>query len=169
MSDSPLRQLLLELRETNQYPFALLVEVPGPLRRLDAESNAPTESGLIAVDFEEHLRLGFSESAYIPINLGDWSGLFVSLSIGRSRSCDVCLPDPSVSKRHATLQAHRLGGEYRLIDEGSRNGTFVSARRLPPREPVAIFSGTHVGFGDALYVFVDAATLRKMASLLGPR
>src|SRR5256885_12335862 len=43
--------------------------------------------------------------------------------IGRGAGCDVRLPDPSVSHRHATLRTN--GPAYQLVDEGSTNGTYV--------------------------------------------
>lgn len=64
--------------------------------------------------------------------------------IGRGASCDVRLPDASVSNRHATLQ---LSGGVTLADEGSRNGTYVGARRLAPRAPYALKSGELVRLG----------------------
>lgn len=47
---------------------------------------------------------------------------------GRGASCDVRLPDPSVSMRHASLRAQ--GAEFVLYDEGSTNGTFVGDVRI---------------------------------------
>jgi pSer/pThr/pTyr-binding forkhead associated (FHA) protein len=47
---------------------------------------------------------------------------------GRGGSCDVRLPDPSVSHRHASLRAH--GTDFALLDEGSSNGTFVGGVRI---------------------------------------
>lgn len=53
--------------------------------------------------------------------------------IGRGPGCDVRLPDPSVSHRHATVRAN--GSEYVLVDEKSTNGTFISGVRLAPNTP----------------------------------
>ncbi len=53
--------------------------------------------------------------------------------IGRGPGCDVRLPDPSVSHRHATVRAN--GSEYTLVDEKSSNGTFVGGARLAPGTP----------------------------------
>jgi pSer/pThr/pTyr-binding forkhead associated (FHA) protein len=50
--------------------------------------------------------------------------------IGRGASCDVRLPDPSVSHRHASLRAQ--GADFVLVDEGSSNGTFVGGVRIAP-------------------------------------
>src|ERR1700742_1287465 len=59
--------------------------------------------------------------------------------IGRGEGCEVRLPDPSVSHRHASLR--QRGGEYVLVDEGSTNGTLLGAVRLPPQTPRAVRSG----------------------------
>lgn len=65
--------------------------------------------------------------------------------IGRSRSSDVRLPDPSVSGRHATIR--QRGAEYLLLDEGSTNGTFLDGRRLSPGSPVLLGRKTAVRVG----------------------
>jgi pSer/pThr/pTyr-binding forkhead associated (FHA) protein len=65
--------------------------------------------------------------------------------IGRGSGCDVRLPDPSVSHRHASI--HATAGEHALIDEGSHNGTFVGGIRLAPRTPRVIRSGDLVRIG----------------------
>jgi pSer/pThr/pTyr-binding forkhead associated (FHA) protein len=53
--------------------------------------------------------------------------------IGRGAGCDIRLPDPSVSHRHATVRAN--GSEYALVDEKSTNGTFIGGARLAPHTP----------------------------------
>lgn len=65
--------------------------------------------------------------------------------LGRSDGCDVRLPDPSVSLRHATLR--QSGSEYSLVDEGSTNGTFVGGIRLPPHTPRLVRDGDVVRLG----------------------
>src|SRR5262249_5035608 len=56
--------------------------------------------------------------------------------IGRGDGCEVRLPDPSVSHRHASIR--QRGSEYVLIDEGSSNGTFVGPVRLSAQAPRVI-------------------------------
>jgi pSer/pThr/pTyr-binding forkhead associated (FHA) protein len=74
--------------------------------------------------------------------------------IGRGASCDVRLPDPSVSQRHAVLSAQ--GAEYHVLDEGSTNGTFVGGVRLSPKAPRALRSGDLLRVGRVwLEVRVD--------------
>jgi pSer/pThr/pTyr-binding forkhead associated (FHA) protein len=65
--------------------------------------------------------------------------------LGRGSSCDVRLPDPSVSHRHASLQAR--GADFVLVDESSTNGTFVGGVRVAPRTSRIIRSGDSVRLG----------------------
>ena len=65
--------------------------------------------------------------------------------IGRGTSCDVRLPDPSVSQRHAVVSVKEA--DYHIIDEGSTNGTFVGGVRLSPKAPRALRSGDLVRVG----------------------
>jgi pSer/pThr/pTyr-binding forkhead associated (FHA) protein len=53
--------------------------------------------------------------------------------IGRGEGCDVRLPDPSVSHRHATVR--QRGSDYLLIDEGSTNGTVIGTVKLGAHAP----------------------------------
>jgi hypothetical protein len=47
--------------------------------------------------------------------------------IGRSRDCDLQVPDANVSRRHAELRQE--GASYWIVDLGSTNGTEVNGRR----------------------------------------
>jgi pSer/pThr/pTyr-binding forkhead associated (FHA) protein len=59
--------------------------------------------------------------------------------IGRGEGCEVQLPDPSVSHRHASIR--QRGTEYVVMDEGSSNGTFVGPVRLSPQAPRIVRHG----------------------------
>jgi pSer/pThr/pTyr-binding forkhead associated (FHA) protein len=65
--------------------------------------------------------------------------------IGRGDGCEVRLPDPSVSHRHASIR--QRGAEYIVLDEGSTNGTFVGPVRLAPQAPRVLRSGDLVRIG----------------------
>jgi len=65
--------------------------------------------------------------------------------VGRGEGCDVLLPDPSVSHRHASFR--QRGAEYVVVDEGSTNGTFAGQLRLSPQTPRVIRSGDLVRVG----------------------
>jgi len=47
--------------------------------------------------------------------------------IGRSKDCDIRVPDPNVSRRHAEIRQE--GTAYWVQDLGSTNGTTVNGRR----------------------------------------
>ncbi len=68
-----------------------------------------------------------------------------SVVIGRAPECDVLLADPLVSRRHAELR--QAGPEWRIVDLGSWNGTFVNGRRVGE---ATIGTGDIVGIGHAL-------------------
>jgi len=65
--------------------------------------------------------------------------------IGRGDGCEVLLPDPSISHRHASIR--QRGTDYIIVDEGSTNGTFVGPVRLSPHAPRVIRSGDLVRVG----------------------
>jgi pSer/pThr/pTyr-binding forkhead associated (FHA) protein len=65
--------------------------------------------------------------------------------IGRGAGCDVRLPDPSVSHRHATVRA--TGSDYSLLDEKSSNGTFLGGVKLVPGTPQLLKHGDLVRVG----------------------
>ncbi len=65
--------------------------------------------------------------------------------IGRGEGCEVRLPDPSVSHRHASIR--QRGTEYIVVDEGSTNGTFVGPVKLSPQAPRVLRSGDLIRVG----------------------
>jgi pSer/pThr/pTyr-binding forkhead associated (FHA) protein len=65
--------------------------------------------------------------------------------IGRGSSCDVRLPDTSVSHRHAVLRAQ--GADFVVVDEGSTIGTFVGGVRVAARTSRIVRSGDLVRVG----------------------
>jgi len=67
------------------------------------------------------------------------------VSIGRAESCDLRLPDLSVSQHHASIR--QRGHDYVILDEGSANGTFVGPVRLAPQAPRVLLSGERVRIG----------------------
>lgn len=121
---------------------------------------------------------------YVPsaIGAGFFAGVHFALGgdrvrLGRSRGCDVRLPDLSVSPHHASLE--RDGRGYALVDEGSTNGTrlgpldtaesalLVAGRRYPLIGPALVRIGPFLLAvvaepdvrGDAPHE-VETATLR---------
>lgn len=77
-----------------------------------------------------------SQKLIIWIKSGAQSGRKYSLEeegdflLGRSPSCDICLPDNSVSGTHAILRCD--GRQWFVVDQSSRNGSILNGVRLNP-------------------------------------
>lgn len=65
--------------------------------------------------------------------------------IGRSPNCEIWLPDPSVSMRHACIR--RSKGKTVIVDEGSLNGVVAAGSRLPAQTPHTLRDGEIVRVG----------------------
>jgi pSer/pThr/pTyr-binding forkhead associated (FHA) protein len=68
------------------------------------------------------------------------------VTIGRE-GCDVVLPDPEVSRRHAHLCM--LDDDPAIEDIGSTNGTFVNDRRVDG--PTRVRAGDVVRLGNTVW------------------
>jgi transcriptional regulator with AAA-type ATPase domain len=84
------------------------------------------------------------------------------LTIGRSASCEIALDDDKVSRQHARIELD--GGELKIRDLGSRNGTRVNGKRI--RSELRLVDGDQIQFGDStarleLEVAVIAAELER--------
>jgi len=86
------------------------------------------------------------------------------VTIGRDSSCDVVLDDPRVSRTHVRIEATD-GGTWLLRDAGSRNGVFVSGRRI---EGQPLLASTQVLVGAADGVPLSIAVTRPAAQTRAP-
>ena len=75
-------------------------------------------------------------------------GSGVRFTIGRTRECDLCLTDLSVSRMHALLVRRDDG--WVLSDLGSHNGTRLNGWLV--REPVPVRPGDRVEFGSMAFI-----------------
>ena len=75
-------------------------------------------------------------------------GRGVRFTIGRTRDCDLCLTDLSVSRMHALLVRREDG--WVLSDLGSHNGTRLNGWLV--REPVPVQAGDRVEFGSMAFI-----------------
>jgi pSer/pThr/pTyr-binding forkhead associated (FHA) protein len=71
--------------------------------------------------------------------------------IGRSADSEIRIDDVSFSRVHAIISLE--GGEYRLMDAGSLNGTILNGVRLPTRGSVALKSGDRIEIGSRILIF----------------
>jgi hypothetical protein len=83
-----------------------------------------------------------------PVPLAFPPGSGVRFTIGRTRDCDLCLADLSVSRMHALLVRREEG--WVLSDLGSHNGTRLNGWLV--REPVQVRSGDRVDFGSMAFI-----------------
>jgi hypothetical protein len=68
--------------------------------------------------------------------------------IGRSKSCDIQLPDPNVSRRHAEVRQE--GAAYWVVDLDSTNGMEVNGRR---QKRAKLRQGDRIVLGSTELVF----------------
>jgi hypothetical protein len=78
-------------------------------------------------------------------------GSGVRFTIGRTRDCDLCLTDLSVSRMHALLVRREDG--WVLSDLGSHNGTRLNGWLV--REAVRVRAGDRVEFGSMAFIIQD--------------
>lgn len=102
--------------------------VVSTVRRMGSAGHRPRLPGLSFPSFSSQLRF----------------------TIGRDPSCDLVIPDLTVSRRHASLDRDLTG--WLLTDFGSTNGTRLNGWRV--REPVPVHSGDRVSFGDVTFVLL---------------
>lgn len=69
--------------------------------------------------------------------------------IGRSAECQVLMPDPRVSRRHAMIR--KQDGGFHLFDLGSFNGSYLNGVRVTAARKLE--SGDLLNFADHEYVF----------------
>lgn len=87
-------------------------------------------------------RVQLPDGRIIPVPAG-------KVAVGRDPSCQIRLPESAaaVSRRHCTLEN---SGEFLiLVDEGSRNGTFIHGKRVPTGAKVALKHGSSFCVGNS--------------------
>lgn len=76
--------------------------------------------------------------------------LFWENSIGRSRSSDIAIDDPAVSRNHCVLLRRKEG--WFITDTGSKTGTFVNGKRIGSRRTMLNIDDT-ITMGNKEYAF----------------
>jgi hypothetical protein len=85
------------------------------------------------------------------------------ICLGRSRTNDVVLRDPSVSKLHAFFQRDE-DKNYFLSDVGSHNGSRVNGETISARQAKYVRSGDAVLLGSVATTFLSAADFWVMVA-----
>jgi FHA domain len=81
---------------------------------------------------------------------------------GRSPACAFPLPLASISRFHAVLGVCRDRGLY-LLDLGSRNGTYINQRRIPPLRKYFLRDGDAINLSHFQFKFLIAASNSEFA------
>jgi hypothetical protein len=124
-------------RETPVPPEVKPQAVPGHTRIYRPEP-ADTE----AVSEEDAAALDLAHAPFALVVDGERHELGdQTLTLGRSRECDIRVDDPNVSRRHAEIRHE--DGSYSIVDLGSTNGVMVDGKRvdraqLEPGTPVLL-------------------------------
>ena len=79
-----------------------------------------------------------------------------------SRKCDVRIESRGLSRVHASISLDRDSGGYYVIDEHSRNGTWVEGEKIGAGVPTALTSGTWISFGDDVFIFLAPDVLSRL-------
>lgn len=79
---------------------------------------------------------------------GQSISLYDGLTIGRNRTCGICLIDATVSRQHAILRYTQNG--WFIQDQGSSGGTYVNNLR---QSAVRLNSGDQIRIGNTLLEF----------------
>jgi hypothetical protein len=160
-----LRELLVELRGGFALYAPILIQV-GDHGEVPEHTQERTTSLAQPLDWGDHYTREYGHEPFILIGSNTLAS-GDTITIGRSRSCNVKLDHESVSKVHAALVCDRATGEYFVVDESSRNGTFINGEPLTAGVRMPLWPGAYVSFGDAVFVFIDPPTLRKLSRLAG--
>jgi len=80
--------------------------------------------------------------------------------VGRTSVCDICLPDMSVSTSHLEIKLE--GTEYKAVDLGSLNGTFVGQKKLIAHRPKKLKDGNIINVAGYLINFNVGVSQKSM-------
>lgn len=76
-----------------------------------------------------------------------------TLTIGRKKTCDLVIPDSSVSKEHCRIVYRKYSHTYFIEDLSSGNGTYLGVRRLEPFTQEKLLENAEITISDRPYRF----------------
>ncbi len=88
------------------------------------------------------------------------------VTIGRSESNDLVLPDETVSSQHAIYMPDPKTGRPVIQDLQSTNGSRINDHPLLPGRSAFVRDGDHISFGDAVYLFYSPEGLYEAVRAL---
>ena len=105
---------------------------------------------------EKHVKIVALDGVIKGVELQDWPG---DLTFGRSPTCDIVIPEDSVSTAHARIT--RRGDDYVLVDIDSANGTFMNGKRVR-EEILAKSAKLRIGTVNFEYTETDPVRQKKV-------
>lgn len=154
----PAAQLGLEEFEERYGNGFLMVTATG----LDSTKGTTTQLLLDGVDQDPGAHTAGLAVVVYPLRQRDILGGHL-VTIGREKTHDIVIPDPSISRFHAFAKQDEDGG-FLLQDAGSTNGTSVNGESVPARgvgQPTRLKPGDNVRLGQLESTFSDARALRE--------
>ena len=129
---------------------------------MSESDEAPTRSQVLAdvgVDLGPRA-LAFWEGGCVTLGLPDHGRVLV----GRSKTCDLRIDHPSVSRTHFALHVAKRAGDIELSveDLGSSNGTRINGVRMAERGRLLIAPGDVIELGSAIVVVQRAGASATM-------
>ena len=85
------------------------------------------------------------------------------IRLGRSQENELPIPAPDISSLHCIIEEER--GTFRIIDEGSRNGTLINGRRLAAHSPLQLAHGDKIALSSAAFLFLHPDALAAHGQL----
>jgi predicted component of type VI protein secretion system len=93
-----------------------------------------------------------------------------SVLLGRGRGCDICLADPTISRRHASIV--QRDGRWYVVDLGGRLGTNLNGIRLEAEHPTLVAPGDYMRAGPYSFRFdlgtADGSTITSTMRAVTP-
>ncbi len=120
------------------------------------ESPAPIPEATVVSETGGALELPADKNVALSVIRGPLKGKVFQISkprvlLGRT-DADIVVDDPEISRKHCALEVQ--GIRARLIDLGSRNGTFVNEKRVELSE-LQNLSEFHIGRNTFLFTITD--------------
>ncbi len=82
-----------------------------------------------------------------------------ALRVGRDPDCHLMIEDPTVSKHHATVHWDEEHARFTVVDQNSRNGTFLNAAKVKLTR-LGLDNGDLLSFGSAHFLYFQTEALR---------
>jgi pSer/pThr/pTyr-binding forkhead associated (FHA) protein len=82
----------------------------------------------------------------------------MGITVGRTENNDIIVDENSISRFHAYFQQDARTLDWMLVDAESKNGTWVGALKLVPKQGALVTDQTRVRFGEIEMVFLTPAS-----------